>query len=147
VGIIDVASNTADQPALLAPATNTVRPFFVAIPVKRLNTLSASSRRAAAPNDCGNRVNAEVSSLIIAGAEIEAFQTKRLRSGVETLLARLKVPKEIRGHLQSHGISGVQARYYDGHDYIDEKRAALMLLFNTLESPVVSNVVPLMAAA
>jgi hypothetical protein len=63
------------------------------------------------------------------------------------LLARLKVSKDTRGHLQSHGISGVQARHYDGHDYMDEKRGALLLLFKTLESPAVSNVVPLMAAA
>ncbi|MFC3685985.1 tyrosine-type recombinase/integrase [Hydrogenophaga luteola] len=64
----------------------------------------------------------------IVGAETEGFQLKRIRSGVETLLAREGVSREVRGHLQSHGLTGVQARHYDGHDYIPEKRHALGLL-------------------
>ncbi|WHZ11744.1 MAG: hypothetical protein OJF60_002183 [Burkholderiaceae bacterium] len=60
-----------------------------------------------------------------AAADIPEFQTKRIRSGVETLLASMGVPSEIRGRLQSHGIGGVQARHYDGHDYMREKRDAL----------------------
>jgi integrase len=68
-----------------------------------------------------------------AGAEIAGFQAKRIRSGVETMLASARVSSDIRGRLQSHGISGVQARHYDGHDYMDEKREALETLFNMLE--------------
>ena len=45
----------------------------------------------------------------------------RIRSGVETLLAANGVSQEVRGHLQSHGLTGVQARHYDGHDYMPEK--------------------------
>jgi integrase len=45
------------------------------------------------------------------------FQAKRIRSGVETALASLRVSQETRGHLLSHGVTGVQAAYYDGHDY------------------------------
>ena len=60
-----------------------------------------------------------------AGSSITDFTPKRLRSGVETLLAKLGVSLEIRGRLQSHGISGVQAKHYDGHDYLEEKRQAL----------------------
>lgn len=66
------------------------------------------------------------------GSEIEGFQLKRIRSGVETLLAREGVSREVRGHLQSHGLTGVQARHYDGHDYIPEKRQALGLLVTLL---------------
>jgi integrase len=66
----------------------------------------------------------------IVGSEIEGFQLKRIRSGVETLLAREGVSREVRGHLQSHGLTGVQARHYDGHDYVPEKRHALSLLVN-----------------
>jgi integrase len=69
-----------------------------------------------------------------AGSGIADFTPKRLRSGVETLLAKLGVSMEIRGRLQSHGISGVQAKHYDGHDYLDEKRKALELLYNALIS-------------
>lgn len=81
-----------------------------------------------------------------AGAEIEGFKTKRIRSGVETLLASARISGEHRGRLQSHGISGVQARHYDGHDYMDEKREALNALFNLLTTEPGNNVVPFKAA-
>lgn len=68
------------------------------------------------------------------------FQAKRIRSGVETLLAEFSISKEHRGRLQSHGISGVQARHYDGHDYINEKRRALQTLFRLLQKRKASNV-------
>jgi integrase len=64
----------------------------------------------------------------LVGDAIEGFQLKRIRSGVETLLAAHRVSREIRGHLQSHGLTGVQARHYDGHDYMPEKRRALETL-------------------
>lgn len=75
--------------------------------------------------------------------DIPDFQAKQIRSGVETVLASVKVSTEIRGRLQSHGISGVQARHYDGHDYLDEKRLALVTLFQLLEAPAISNVLPM----
>jgi len=83
-----------------------------------------------------------------AAVGIADFQTKRIRSGVETLLASARVSTDTRGRLQSHGISGVQARHYDGHDYMDEKREALETLFNLLEGASVKSgkVVQLKAA-
>jgi integrase len=60
------------------------------------------------------------------------FQAKRIRSGVETALASLRVSQEIRGHLLSHGIKGVQAASYDGHDYLSEKLDALDALYRFL---------------
>ena len=63
---------------------------------------------------------------------IDGFQLKRIRSGVETLLAASGVSREVRGHLQSHGLTGVQARHYDGHDYMPEKRAALEIVSREL---------------
>jgi len=80
-----------------------------------------------------------------AGADIADFQAKRIRSGVETLLASARISTDTRGRLQSHGISGVQARHYDGHDYLAEKREALETLFNLLEGTA-SNVIQLRAA-
>lgn len=66
------------------------------------------------------------------GSKITSFQLKRVRSGVETALASAKVPREYRGRLQSHGISGVQAVHYDGYDYLDEKRESLEILYALL---------------
>lgn len=71
-----------------------------------------------------------------AGADIPGFLTKRIRSGIETLLASARVNSDIRGRLQSHGIAGVQARHYDGHDYFDEKLESLETVFELLEKPV-----------
>ncbi|MCV2436887.1 tyrosine-type recombinase/integrase [Paucibacter sp. DJ2R-2] len=66
------------------------------------------------------------------GDAIKGFQLKRVRSGVETLLAANRISREIRGHVQSHGLTGIQARHYDGHDYMQEKREALELLAGEL---------------
>lgn len=78
-----------------------------------------------------------------AAVEIPDFQAKRIRSGVETLLASVGVSTEIRGRLQSHGIAGVQARHYDGHDYMAEKRKALETLHKLLNQKPASNVTPI----
>lgn len=109
----------------------------------------ASNETYALSTDGGNtHVAAETLSewAMQAGAGIEGFKTKRIRSGVETLLASARISGEHRGRLQSHGISGVQARHYDGHDYMDEKREALNALFNLLNQNTASNVVPFKAA-
>jgi integrase len=60
------------------------------------------------------------------------FQAKRIRSGVETALASLRVSLETRGHLLSHGVTGVQAASYDGHDYAPQKLEALETLHRFL---------------
>ena len=69
-----------------------------------------------------------------AATGIKDFSAKRIRSGVETLLASLKVSKETRGHLQSHGLSGVQHQSYDDYQYQDEIRDALCQLYLALDS-------------
>lgn len=76
-------------------------------------------------------------------AKIEHFQLKRVRSGVETALAAVGIPLHIRGQLQSHGISGVQATHYDAHEYLQEKRAALEALHRLLERKESKNVTPI----
>ncbi len=78
-----------------------------------------------------------------AAAAIPGFKAKRIRSGVETLLASVGVSSEIRGRLQSHGIAGVQARHYDGHDYLNEKRSALETLHKLLNQKQADNVTPI----
>ncbi len=60
--------------------------------------------------------------------EAEPFTLGDLRRTVETRLAAEGVPMEVRAQLQSHGLSGVQAKHYIRHDYLTEKRAALEAL-------------------
>lgn len=77
-------------------------------------------------SDLVSRVAAEISNTLLANNLIRKKFTKAdLRRTVETTLARYKVSMEVRGQLQSHGLSGVQIRHYDRHDYMDEKREAL----------------------
>ena len=68
----------------------------------------------------------------LVGTRIEGFTLKRIRSGVETTLASARINAEIRGRLQSHGVSGVQSRHYDAHDYMPEKLEALQTIWNML---------------
>ena len=62
------------------------------------------------------------------------------------MLAGARVDKDTRGRLQSHGIAGVQARHYDGHDYVVEKLSALETLFRLLDAPEGARVVQFKAA-
>lgn len=54
-----------------------------------------------------------------------AFSFRDLRRSVETELAALGIPSDVRAQLLSHGLSGVQAKHYDKHGYMDEKASAL----------------------
>lgn len=54
------------------------------------------------------------------------FDLRDIRRTCETMLAGIRVHKDIRSQLLSHGLSGVQDAHYDRHGYIDEKRAALV---------------------
>lgn len=68
----------------------------------------------------------EISELMLeAGECTERFTLKDVRRTCETILASMGVPKHVRGHIQSHGLSGVQDRTYDKYDYAVEKREAL----------------------
>lgn len=55
----------------------------------------------------------------------KSFSFGVLRRTVETRLAAAGVTSDVRAHLQSHGLGGVQTRHYDRHDYLEEKRLAL----------------------
>jgi len=59
------------------------------------------------------------------GNPIPKFAFRDLRRTCETQLASLGVNLETRAQLLSHGRSGVQAKHYDRHSYLSEKRRAL----------------------
>jgi integrase len=67
-----------------------------------------------------------VSALV--GELAQGYQLRDLRRTAETRLASLRVDKETRAQLLSHGrTTGVQNRHYDRWHYLDEKRAALAI--------------------
>ncbi len=55
----------------------------------------------------------------------EPFDVRDVRRTVETMMAAMRVSADYRAQVLSHGISGVQAKHYDRHDYFDEKQAVL----------------------
>ena len=57
----------------------------------------------------------------------EPFDARDIRRTVETRLADLGVARETLAHLLSHGRTGVQTKFYDRAERLDEKRAALAL--------------------
>lgn len=80
-----------------------------------------------------------------ATVEIKPFVTHDLRRVVRSGLSQLKVAEEVREAVLAHVRSGI-AGVYDRHNYLDEKRDALLLWGARLRSivepaPVASNVV------
>lgn len=79
---------------------------------------------------------AEVAQAMVEAGEAEApFTPGELRITVETRLQAAGIPSEVRAHLQSHGLGGVQNKHYAKHDFAAEKRQALELLLALCEPP------------
>ena len=72
-----------------------------------------------------------------------SFLPSDIRRTVETLLASKGISRDIRAQIQSHGLSGVQVRHYDRHDYRDEKRRVLEFWADPLDGRNDAKVVPL----
>lgn len=72
-----------------------------------------------------NKVIKIAKEMVTEGTRTEPFQLRDIRRTIETFLASQGVSMEVRAQLQSHGLSGVQARHYDMHKYMDEKLAAM----------------------
>ena len=70
------------------------------------------------------------------------YSARDIRSTVETLLASRGVSREVRAQLLSHGLGGVQARHYDAHEYLDEKREAILTLHRHLDALVAKRAAP-----
>lgn len=70
-----------------------------------------------------------------------------IRRSVETQLARLGVPGEVRAVLQSHGLGGVVWRHYQRHDFLDEMRRALEQFADFLAKPEGAKVIPMRRGA
>lgn len=93
------------------------------------------------------RVKAVVQAMEQAG-ELEhgPFTPGDLRRTVETRLAAAGVSLNTRAQLQSHGISGVQAKHYDRYGYLKEKRQALETL-HRIATGASADVVPMQRTA
>jgi hypothetical protein len=63
--------------------------------------------------------------MLSAGELTAPFSLGDLRRTVETRLAAAGLHSDTLAQLQSHGLSGVQWRHYNRHDYYAEKLSAL----------------------
>jgi integrase len=83
---------------------------------------------------------AQISKKLQGSHNIEPFSFGDIRRTCETTLARLRVNKETRAHLLSHGRAvGVQSVHYDRYDYFDEKKEALALWEKHLDKIFMGN--------
>ena len=64
-------------------------------------------------------------AMIKAKSARERFDLRDLRRTTETMLAKMGISRDVRAQILSHGLSGVQQRHYDKHDYAEEKRNGL----------------------
>lgn len=67
----------------------------------------------------------DISAAACAQQGVAPYSCRDLRRTVETQMAALKIDKEVRAHVQSHGLGGVQDKHYQRHDFFEEKKAAL----------------------
>jgi hypothetical protein len=74
-------------------------------------------------------------AMLQAGEITERFTLGDIRRSVETFLQGCGVPVEVRAHIQSHGLSGVQQRHYAKHDFMEDKLQALRLLWALVDGP------------
>ena len=66
----------------------------------------------------------EIEKAMQEAGELErgSFSMRDLRRTAETHMAALGISSDVRAQIQSHGLGGIQARHYDRHDYMPEKR-------------------------
>ena len=71
-------------------------------------------------------VGRDVAAAMLESGEARApFKLADIRRTCETLLAGMRVPRDVRAHLLSHGLGGVQEVHYVRHDFLPEMREAL----------------------
>lgn len=92
---------------------------------------TTTAGKSGASNSTVRKHLVKVIDLMEQAGELEQgrFTLGDLRRTVETRLSAAGISQLVRGHLQSHGLGGVQNRHYDKHDYLKEKRAALEKLY------------------
>lgn len=108
---------------------------LTAFAMTQLEPMIAMNRTSAIPftNDGATALRLETVSTAVTGISkklaqqhgMEPFRFGDLRRTAETMLASLGIDRETRAHLLSHGREGVQAKHYDRHNYLPEKRAAM----------------------
>jgi integrase len=89
---------------------------------------SLDGKKAVHPDTLSHLVT-DISQNMLDQGEVDMpFQMRDIRRTIETTLSKMGVSESHRAQIQSHGLSGVQARHYDKHNYLEEKKLALLML-------------------
>jgi integrase len=128
IRLLDPKGKRSEPRSHMLPITQPIREELSSLAPGAFLLSTDDGRTSMSPSSLTNWAAA-----VAARAGIAGFQLKRVRSGIETLLAQAGVPLHIRGQLQSHGVGGVQERHYDGHEYLPEKSKALATLHRLLQ--------------
>ncbi len=90
--------------------------------------LFSSNGKVALRKETAGQLVTDLCAAMTSAGEIEqgAFSMRDLRRTAETHMAALGINSDTRAQIQSHGMGGIQQRHYDRHDYMEEKRSALM---------------------
>jgi integrase len=129
IKLVDPKGKRAQPREHLLPLTRAIRDELRRLPTSGFALSTDGGKTAMHPSSL-SKWAAEVGRR----AGIKDFQLKRVRSGIETMLAAARVDKQTRGQLQSHGIGGVQDTHYDAHTYMPEKQRALQVLYRMLRA-------------
>ena len=133
--VIDTKGRTARERKHFVPLTPKSKNLVDALLVQGPFIFSTTGQEGVEPNWFGRQIKPIVKDMEAAG-ELDngSFTAGAIRSTVETLLGKYGVSREDRGHLQSHGNSGVQAKHYDRHDYAGQKLTALEIWESLLDA-------------
>ncbi len=124
--LIDSKGRTGEPRRHFVPLTKASEKIVRSLLEMGEHLLTVDGKTPINPNWFNRQLQPLVTDMAEAGElEREPFTAGALRSTVETLLGKNGVSRENRGHLQSHGNSGVQARHYDRHNYAEQKLDAL----------------------
>ncbi len=113
-------------------------PAWVAEQIERLRGLSDEwlfsirGKKPIHPDSVTHAVGRISKKLLESGVVGASFSASDIRRTAETQLAALRVSKDIRTELLSHGRNSLIAGRYDHHQYLEEKREALDLWRNSL---------------
>jgi len=136
ITLLDPKGKRAEPKRHILPLTTPVREELA--PLAAVNSpYPFSSREGAIPlnvKTLSNKVIEISKDMIEKKVRETPFQLRDVRRTIETFLASQGVSKDVRGQLQSHGLSGVQDRHYDKYEYLPEKEAAMEKVYRLLTS-------------
>ena len=147
ITLYDIKGNRSEPRKHVLPLTDEAMAELKPLMVNHPFILSSTKGRVSLNSkSLSNEVNRICGKMKEEGLCNKKFQLRDVRRSIETLLAAAGISKDVRAQLQSHGLSGIQDRHYDHHDYLKEKELAIQTLYRILSGKA-SKIIPISIAA